>query len=104
MTFMVSIFVCKCTSVAAQIVSCSTKTLHAECKMCVTFLSQPAVACNPELFPISHYFITIPSLEGNLTVPAVDTVPAVESHTHKIKTFIYYSVSCVHKDFDIDCK
>ena len=37
------------------------------------FFSQPAVACNPELTPISHYFITIPGLAGNLTVPAVDS-------------------------------
>ena len=46
------------------------------------FLSQPAVACNTELFPITHYFITIPGLAGNLTVPAVESPTAISIITH----------------------
>ena len=54
----------------------STKHIMQNIK-CNMFLSQPAVACNPELFPISHYFITILSLAGNLTVPSVDSQTAL---------------------------
>ena len=54
-------------------------TVYIQNITCNTFLSQPAVACNPELFPISHYFISIPGLAGNLTVPAVDSHTALSA-------------------------
>ena len=56
--------------------------LHRSTKHCImsircnTSPPQSAVACNPELFPISHYYVTISGLAGNLTVPAVDSPTA----------------------------
>ena len=54
---------------------------------------QPAVACNPELSPISHYYVTISGLAGNLTVAAADSPTTFSTSFPELRKDSNYTVN-----------